>query len=231
VIKAVAKSTAPRTTVAPAPAVSYLPPSSAGPTDVPPSAVGADSTAAIIKWAAIGLGLVVTTAGIYYVIKRRRTPAMAGLGSDWKPYTHNEATKMASNRWGHLWSVEEVDTKPGTVMRRTEGPLAKHHGEPIAQQFKVRLHSNTGPLHWIAIREDGTPMFDGGGRGLRGSGERYKTFVRSGKSFESFSRARKHTVDTGLTYDEAQRTARRFNAERTSRQISAGTKMEFIREG
>lgn len=58
----------------------------------------------------------------------------------------------------------------------------------------------------------------------------YKTFKRSVRSFEEFSRARKMTVDTGLTYDEAKRSCEQFNTNRTAAQIRKGTKLEFIRE-
>lgn len=61
-------------------------------------------------------------------------------------------------------------------------------------------------------------------------GERYKTFIRTARRFESLAQARKRTVDTNLSYDEASRAAKAFNAERSSRQIKAGTKMEFTRQ-
>lgn len=56
----------------------------------------------------------------------------------------------------------------------------------------------------------------------------YKTFLRSATSFGSFAKARKTTVDTGLTYDEARRACDNYNTNRTSAQIRRGTKMEFI---
>jgi peptidoglycan hydrolase-like protein with peptidoglycan-binding domain len=121
-----------------------------------------DSSTQIVKWASIGLGGVVVASVLYLLWKRQQgRPMLRGcdLGVDWKPYSHHEVTKMAKNRWEPVWSVEEVDTRPGTVIRRTEGPLAKYRGQRVEQQFKVRLHSSTGPLHWIAIREDGTPLF------------------------------------------------------------------------
>jgi len=55
----------------------------------------------------------------------------------------------------------------------------------------------------------------------------YYTFLRSVKSWEDFSSARKITVDTGLTYDEARDRCQAYNANRTRRQINKGTKMEF----
>jgi hypothetical protein len=101
------------------------------------------SRATIIKWSAIGLGLVVAAAGIYYFMRRR-----------------------------------------GVSM--------------VGRSF--------------------------------GDGERYKTFIRSATNWDSFARARKHTVDTGLTYDEARRACQAYNDNRSSAQIRKGTKMEFTRE-
>ena len=58
----------------------------------------------------------------------------------------------------------------------------------------------------------------------------YKTFLRSARSFEEFGRARKRTVDRGLTYDEARRSCEAYNASRTAREIKRGTKLEFTEE-
>jgi hypothetical protein len=58
----------------------------------------------------------------------------------------------------------------------------------------------------------------------------YKTFKRSARSFEEFARARKITVDTGLTADEARRACDKFNNSRTRAQIRRGTKLEFTEE-
>ncbi len=41
------------------------------------------------------------------------------------------------------------------------------------------------------------------------------------------ARARKITIDRGLTHDEARRQCDRFNGSRTSAQIRKGTKCEF----
>jgi hypothetical protein len=59
----------------------------------------------------------------------------------------------------------------------------------------------------------------------------YRTFKRSARNFEQFARARKVTVDRGLTIDEALRACEQFNANRTPSQIRKGTKLEFTREG
>lgn len=58
----------------------------------------------------------------------------------------------------------------------------------------------------------------------------YRTFKRSAKNFEEFSRARKITVDRGLSLDQAIMRCRMFNGDRTPAQIAKGTKMEFERE-
>jgi hypothetical protein len=58
----------------------------------------------------------------------------------------------------------------------------------------------------------------------------YKTFKRSATGWESFSSARKITVDRGLTYDEARRSCENFNKNRTAAQIRKGTKLEFTQE-
>lgn len=58
----------------------------------------------------------------------------------------------------------------------------------------------------------------------------YRTFKRSANNFRQFASARKITVDTGLTFEEAQRQCERFNENRNARQIRNGTMMEFTRE-
>lgn len=58
----------------------------------------------------------------------------------------------------------------------------------------------------------------------------YKTFKRSATSLNSFASARKITVDTGLTYEQARERCRAFNDNRTARQIKLGTKLEFTQE-
>lgn len=58
----------------------------------------------------------------------------------------------------------------------------------------------------------------------------YRTFIRSARNWQEFARARKITVERGLTYDEAQARCQEYNARRTSRQIRRGTKLEFEKE-
>lgn len=56
----------------------------------------------------------------------------------------------------------------------------------------------------------------------------YYVFKRSARNFDEFATARKITMHQGpLTYTEAQRYCREWNANRTPAQISAGTKAEF----
>lgn len=59
---------------------------------------------------------------------------------------------------------------------------------------------------------------------------KYKTFTRSVNNWSQFAKARKRTVDTGLTYDEARRACAEYNAGRTAAQIKRGHKMEFTQE-
>jgi len=58
----------------------------------------------------------------------------------------------------------------------------------------------------------------------------FKTFKRSATNWETFSSARKITVDRGLTEDEARRACKRFNENRTPAQIRKGTKLEYTEE-
>jgi len=58
----------------------------------------------------------------------------------------------------------------------------------------------------------------------------YRTFKRSAKNWEQFARARKITVQTGLTYEQAREMCRDSNDNRTQQQIHNGTKMEFERQ-
>lgn len=58
----------------------------------------------------------------------------------------------------------------------------------------------------------------------------YKTFKRSCRNWQEFSRARKITESTGLTYDQARQQCEEFNNNRTPAQIRKGTKLEFTVE-
>ena len=58
----------------------------------------------------------------------------------------------------------------------------------------------------------------------------YKTFKRSANSFEELVRARKITVSTRLSYEEARSDCEHFNNNRTAAQIRKGLKLEFTQE-
>lgn len=58
----------------------------------------------------------------------------------------------------------------------------------------------------------------------------FRTFKRSCTNWREFARARKITVDTGLTEEQALERCRAFNENLTARQIRNGTKLEYTRE-
>jgi len=58
----------------------------------------------------------------------------------------------------------------------------------------------------------------------------YRTFIRSARNWEEFSKAEKKEVETGLTLSEARQQCDEYNAERSESEIEAGTKMEFEEE-
>jgi hypothetical protein len=60
--------------------------------------------------------------------------------------------------------------------------------------------------------------------------EYYRTFKRRARNWEEFASARKRTVSTGLTVEQAREECRDYNDNRTQAQIRAGTKMEFERQ-
>lgn len=58
----------------------------------------------------------------------------------------------------------------------------------------------------------------------------YRTFIRSCKNWTEFARARKRTVDRGLSWSQAKEDCKEYNNNRSPRQISKGTMMEFVLE-
>ena len=58
----------------------------------------------------------------------------------------------------------------------------------------------------------------------------YRVFKRSARNFDEFARARKQTIERGLSYSDAQRICVQWNKERTPAQEKRGTKYEFERE-
>lgn len=55
----------------------------------------------------------------------------------------------------------------------------------------------------------------------------FRVFKRSARNFEEFAKAKKHTVQRWLSYDEAQQVCREHNAALTPAQVRRGTKYEF----
>ena len=60
--------------------------------------------------------------------------------------------------------------------------------------------------------------------------EYYTTFLRAARNFSEFSSARKDTVDTELSLEDARAACQDFNDNRTQAQIDLGLKMEFEKE-
>ena len=58
----------------------------------------------------------------------------------------------------------------------------------------------------------------------------YKTFLRSARNWEEFSKAEKIEQENGLTLAEARDICTSFNMNRTEAEKEAGTKMEFEEE-
>lgn len=56
---------------------------------------------------------------------------------------------------------------------------------------------------------------------------KYRTFIRSCRNWEQFARARKMTVERGLTIDQARQRCDHYNEHRTPAQVRKGTMMEF----
>jgi hypothetical protein len=105
VIATVAKASAPKPAITPAPAA-YVPTSAVSTAARAPQVLPAasdDSTAMIIKYGAIGLGLVIATAGIYYVMKRKGGN-LRGLGAG--GFYHTDAHEFQKG--------QRVQLHPGT---------------------------------------------------------------------------------------------------------------------
>ena len=64
--------------------------------------------------------------------------------------------ELAESEWDPVFRIEEHAVPrngvpaPGSQLER-EAP-----GKRVIQQWKVMLHSSTGPIHWIAILNDGS---------------------------------------------------------------------------
>ena len=55
----------------------------------------------------------------------------------------------------------------------------------------------------------------------------YRTFKRSARNWEEFSKAEKIEVETGLSLDEARAACQNFNCNLTDKEKELGTKLEF----
>jgi hypothetical protein len=98
-------------------------------------------------------------------------------------------------------------------------------GSLAARNLEARCRKLTIGLEWLKREALGSQKWKRGG-GF-GDGERYKTFIRSASASHW---GRKRTVDTGLSYNEARRACQAYNANRSSREIKRGTKMEFTQD-
>ena len=57
--------------------------------------------------------------------------------------------------------------------------------------------------------------------------KRYKTFIRSCRTWKQFAQGRKMTQETGLTYQGAKERCKEYNDNHNARQKRKGTMMEF----
>ena len=73
--------------------------------------------------------------------------------------TQSGAESLANETWEGVWSVREIEIPAGSVVRNIENGMIKYYGKPLVQQFMIRLHSNTGPIHFIGVLSDGTRIF------------------------------------------------------------------------
>lgn len=58
----------------------------------------------------------------------------------------------------------------------------------------------------------------------------YRTFKRTCRNWREFATARKMTVNTGLTYEQARNECEEFNRNLTAAQKRRGTRLEFTEE-
>jgi hypothetical protein len=111
---AVKKASTSSTASAAAPAstavTTYVPPAAAAavsPVYRVPAAPASTDMNAIIKWSAIGVGVVVVGAVGYYLVSKRRSPAMAGLGA-LLPTTEVETLERLMDRSGGVSDIFET---------------------------------------------------------------------------------------------------------------------------
>jgi hypothetical protein len=174
-------------------------------------AAESDTRTQIVKWAAIGLGGVVVAGVIYYLWRQRQgRPAFGEFGE----ITLHERIAQALS-----WPLRDVESLSLPSLRELVRPVDQRLAEEISES--ITYHQD------LTQRSREKPFRVGRRSGRLGDGERYKTFIRSASASHW---GRKRTVDTGLTYDEARRACQQYNTDRTTKQINAGTKMEFTQE-
>jgi len=68
--------------------------------------------------------------------------------ADWSRgrLTHEQAAKLAETEWDNVFRVDRSDARRG----------ASVEGKDVVRQWRVSLHSSTGPVHWITELEDGS---------------------------------------------------------------------------
>lgn len=60
--------------------------------------------------------------------------------------SHEDAEKLAETQWMHIFRVIRSDARRGATIE----------GKDVVRQWKIMIHSSTGPVHWIAELEDGS---------------------------------------------------------------------------
>lgn len=200
-------------TAAAVPTATYLPTTALKPAVyLPPDASdGPSQGTQIVKWAAIGLGGVVVASVLYYIWRARQgRPAFGGFG---EVSLHERIAKALG------WPLRDVESMSLPSLRELVRPVDRYLAEEISESINYYQD--------LTRRSREKPFRVGRRSGRFGDGERYKTFIRSASASQW---GRKRTVDTGLTYDEARRACQAYNANRSSREIKHGTKMEFTQD-
>ena len=70
--------------------------------------------------------------------------------------THAEVSKLASSQWDGVYLVDSYDVPRGGEPAPGSDIDRQAPGRKIVQQWRVKLHSSTGPTHWIAVLDDGS---------------------------------------------------------------------------
>jgi hypothetical protein len=72
--------------------------------------------------------------------------------------TTEEIYKLAKSEWDAVYIIEKLDVLRGGVPAPGSELERKAPGRKVKEQWKVYLHSYTGPVHFIAILDDGSAM-------------------------------------------------------------------------